>query len=57
MELNVNGVPQGRIVFRLFEDECPLAARNFRELCTGTHGFGYRGSKIHRVHPEVVGTF
>jgi peptidylprolyl isomerase len=45
--------PAGRIVFRLFDEECPTTARNFRELATGLHGYGYAGSPVHRVHPEV----
>lgn len=43
----------GRIVFKLFDDVCPQTARNFRELATGEHGFGYRFSRFHRVVKDV----
>ncbi|THH30534.1 hypothetical protein EUX98_g3668 [Antrodiella citrinella] len=47
--ISINDRPAGRIVFRLFDDICPQTARNFRELATGEHGFGYRFTYIHRV--------
>jgi peptidylprolyl isomerase len=43
----------GRIVFRLFDDVTPITARNFRELATGQHGYGFAGSPIHRIIPDV----
>jgi hypothetical protein len=30
-----------------------MTARNFRELATGQHGFGYARSSIHRIIPDV----
>ena len=46
-------MPSGRIVFHLFDAVCPITARNFRELATGEHGYGYAMSYIHRVVPQV----
>jgi peptidylprolyl isomerase len=41
------------MVFKLYDDMTPKTARNFRELATGQHGFGYAGSTFHRVIPNV----
>jgi peptidylprolyl isomerase len=53
-DISIDGAPAGRIVFRLFDDVVPKTARNFRELATGEHGFGYAGSAFHRIIPSFM---
>ncbi|KAL4933031.1 peptidylprolyl isomerase [Aspergillus undulatus] len=53
-DVTADGQALGRIVFKLFDDVVPKTARNFRELATGQHGFGYAGSPFHRVIPQFM---
>ncbi|KAL3781028.1 hypothetical protein HJC23_007924 [Cyclotella cryptica] len=64
MDLSVGGKQVGRIVMQLYADKTPLAAENFRALCTGTTTDEcgavknlrrtYAGNIFHRVVPGFV---
>jgi cyclophilin family peptidyl-prolyl cis-trans isomerase len=59
LKFSVNGKPAGRVVVKLFQDKTPLAAENFKCLCTGEKGMGrlgkplcYKNSQVHRIVPN-----
>lgn len=61
-DIEVGGLPMGRIVFELFTDICPITCENFRALCTGEKALGkttgkplhYKGIVFHRVVKDFM---
>merc|ERR1712166_1189730 len=53
-DMTVGGQPVGRITMELKEDIVPKTCANFKALCTGEKGFGYKGSPFHRVIPSFM---
>ena len=52
-DISVSGQPAGRITMDLFADT-PKTSENFRALCTGEKGFGYKGCGFHRIIPQFM---
>jgi len=53
-DMSVGGKPAGRIEIVLFGDASPKTVKNFYELTTGQHGFGYKGSTFHRIIKQFM---
>lgn len=53
-EVSADGEPLGHITMELFANIVPRTAENFRALCTGEKGFGFKNSRFHRIVTDFV---
>merc|ERR1719184_487636 len=53
-DMSIGDQPAGRVVMNIRGDVVPKTAENFKQLCTGENGYGYKGSIFHRVIPGFM---
>jgi Cyclophilin type peptidyl-prolyl cis-trans isomerase/CLD len=53
-DIAIDGANAGRIEFGLYGSTTPKTCENFKQLCTGQPGYGYKNSKFHRIIPGFM---
>ncbi|NXL92652.1 RBP2 ligase, partial [Alectura lathami] len=52
--ISANDEPLGHVTMELFANIVPRTAENFRALCTGEKGFGFKNTTFHRIVSDFV---